>query len=132
MNPPDRKLLAKEWIDVAQDDLSYACTGYEETVFYPQICFQCQQSSEKALKGLLVFSGIEPPRTHDLSYLLDRCIIHASGMETHRHDCELLSEFYIETRYPPDIPEYQKEDAQNAIESASRILDTVKQITGIG
>lgn len=33
------------------------------------ICYHCQQSAEKYLKGFLVLHGMSPPKTHDLNQL---------------------------------------------------------------
>lgn len=37
------------------------------------ICYHCQQSAEKYLKGYLVFYGMIPPKTHDLDELCKLC-----------------------------------------------------------
>lgn len=37
------------------------------------ICFHCQQSAEKYLKALLALHNITPPKTHDLTFLVNMC-----------------------------------------------------------
>ena len=117
----------RAWLNKAHNDLKGAKVLLRENINDLAV-YHAHQSAEKALKGLLSFFGKEPPRTHDLSYLLDRTMAHASGMKEYREACEFLSDLYVETRYPPDIPDYRKEDAQKAIEYATRVLDAVNRI----
>jgi len=44
-----------------------------------------------------------------------------------RDACELLAGFYIETRYPPDIPLYEKEDIVDAFKKATQVKETVEK-----
>jgi len=60
------------------------------------------------LKGFLVFNKVAPPRIHELPKLLDECVKINPSLEKLRDACELLAGFYIESRYPPDIPDYTK------------------------
>jgi HEPN domain-containing protein len=64
-----------EWFTFADMDLDSA--EYLQGM-QPQpleiICYHCQQSSEKYLKGYLIYIGvIEPPKTHDLDDLCKMC-----------------------------------------------------------
>ena len=59
---------AREYISLAKDD-AYVCHSLREI---PQvapriICFHAQQAIEKACKSLLIWKGIPPRRTHDLT-----------------------------------------------------------------
>lgn len=62
-----RDELVNEWLDLAANDLRSA---YHLTTLHPVplevVCFHCQQAAEKSLKAYLVYSGIRPPKTHDL------------------------------------------------------------------
>jgi HEPN domain-containing protein len=61
---------AKEWLSYAEMDLSSAefLLG-KRPLPLEIICYHCQQSAEKCLKGLLVLKNQMPPKTHDLSLL---------------------------------------------------------------
>ncbi|NJD01515.1 MAG: HEPN domain-containing protein [Ruminiclostridium sp.] len=63
----DKNSIVKLWHDFANDDL---VTAKYLLNLYPLkleiICYHCQQSAEKILKGFLIDKDIEPPRTHDL------------------------------------------------------------------
>jgi len=44
-----------------------------------------------------------------------------------REDIEILNQYYIETKYPPDMPiEYPKEEAREAVDKAKVIFNTIK------
>lgn len=121
------KILANEWFNSARSDYQYAEVGLNEKQVFPQIAFLSQQIAEKFLKGFLILHGIEPPRIHDLPKLLDECIKSSPELEDIRDDCELLTGFYIESRYPPDIPEYTKEEIKNSFGKATKIKETVEK-----
>jgi len=124
----DSKKLSQEWFDSAENDFLYAQVGLKETTVFPQVAFLSQQVVEKYLKGFLVFHSSKPPFTHELPMLLDECIKINSELEHIRDACELLSGFYIETRYPPDIPDYTKEDIKQAFKSAELVRNKVKSL----
>ena len=67
--------ILQQWLDKGNDDLRSA--EYLSTMHHPTpdeiICFHCQQSSEKYLKGFLFLHDIEPPKTHNLIELLEMC-----------------------------------------------------------
>jgi len=68
------------WIQRAESNLARARLGRQsEDILYEDICFDAQQAAEKALKGLLVYSGLDVPRTHSVGYLLS-IIKESSGM----------------------------------------------------
>jgi HEPN domain-containing protein len=70
--PPEAHALARQFRAKAESDLRAAGllhgggSGLEDAV-----CFHCQQAVEKVLKAALLVAGTEPPRTHDVSYLLE-------------------------------------------------------------
>ena len=119
--------LAKEWFESAASDFEYAKIGLKQEIVYPQIAFLCQQSAEKYLKGFLVLHKVEPPRIHDLPKLLDTCKKIDSELEDLREACELLTGFYIEARYPPDIPDYSKKDIEVAFDNAEIVKDGIEK-----
>lgn len=120
-----QKQLAEEWFDAAESDLRYAEIGLKEEVTFPQIAFLAQQVAEKMLKGFLVLHKNEPPRIHDLTKMLEMCTKIMPELESLRDSCEILTGFYIEVRYPPDVPEYSKAEIQEAFNQASKIRDEV-------
>jgi HEPN domain-containing protein len=70
----DNRECALEWFRFADMDLGSAefLLG-KHPVPVEIICFHCQQSAEKYLKGILVLHGIQPPKIHDLQELCNLC-----------------------------------------------------------
>jgi HEPN domain-containing protein len=122
----DSKQLAKEWFAAALSDYNYAQVGLKEDEVYPQIAFLSQQIAEKYLKGYLILNGINIQKVHELPKLLDECVKIDSSLEKIRDACELLTGFYTEVRYPPDIPDYTKDEILEAFNNAKSIKEVVE------
>ena len=73
----------------------------------------------------MTLHGIEPPRTHDLVNLWRRCVILDQGMASLEDACRILTEDYIETRYPPEVKSYGRDKAEEAVKLASDAEDLV-------
>lgn len=128
MNNNTQEQLANEWFDAAISDYKYALVGLKENQVFPQVVFLSQQIAEKFLKGFLVLYKIEPPRIHDLTKLLDECLKIEPSLEKLRDACEVLTGYYIEVRYPPDIPDYTKTEIQEAFNHAKLVKEAVISI----
>ena len=128
---PNNKDLAKEWFESANSDFQYAEVGLKEEKIFPQIAFLSQQIAEKFLKGFLVLNDNKPTRVHELPKILDECVKINADLENLRDACELLTGFYIETRYPPDIPEYTKEEISEAFEKARFVKETIEPLINL-
>ncbi len=123
-----QNVLAQEWFDAATSDYQYAEIGLKEDKIFPQIAFLSQQVAEKFLKGFLILNNVEPPRTHDLTKLLDRCVKIAPKLKELLDACEILTGFYIEVRYPPDIPQYSKAEIEDAFNYATQVKEAIMSI----
>lgn len=71
MSAPTPRDLAAHWLAIAEGDLATA----EAVLGNPrlpsrQVAVLAQQAAEKAIKGVLVLAGREPPRSHDLTELI--------------------------------------------------------------
>lgn len=67
---------AQNWLEKAERNLSDAKLLFREGGFADTICFLCQQTAEKSLKGLLVSQEQEITnefRIHDLVRLINFC-----------------------------------------------------------
>ena len=92
------------------------------------ICYLCQQSVEKSLKGVLVKNDIEPPHTHDLERLRLICIEYNPVFENIKEACINLREYATTTRYP-DRPEITEADALYALNETERIYNICLVLT---
>ncbi|MES0337928.1 MAG: HEPN domain-containing protein [Candidatus Magnetobacterium sp. LHC-1] len=69
------KAIAIEWLKRAKSNLEIAIIGkLSNTILYEDLCFECQQAVEKALKGFLIFIEIPFSKTHSISYLIDMAL----------------------------------------------------------
>ena len=118
-----------DWVIKAGNDLKAAIAIYEYYEDPPtdMICYHFHQAAEKSLKGFLVFHKTKLHKIHDLIALLNICLTQDKTLEFLREDLETLNQYYIETKYPPDMPlDYPKEEAREAIDKAKIILDSIK------
>ena len=82
----------EEWLDRAESDLRFAQVGMRED-FYTHVCFLCQQTVEKALKGYLIFKARKYPRIHLLLDLLMLCMQHDYDFQQFRPYCNVLEQY---------------------------------------
>ncbi len=116
--------LVKDWLRFASENLLFARSGMKEDYApYHTICFLCQGSAEKYLKGFLIWNGWQLKKIHDLKNLLVFCIDFEPEFENLKEECGLLNEYIAKTRYPSDLPfeSIGKDDAREAIEAADKI-----------
>lgn len=121
----------QDWLLKAENDLkaAQAILGYYEQPPTDTICYHCHQSAEKALKGYLIFQETMFHKIHDLIVLLNLCLSKDKTLDRLREDLEILNQYYIETKYPPDMPiDYSKQEAEEAISKARFILNTIQSI----
>jgi HEPN domain-containing protein len=84
------------------------------------VCFLCQQVAEKYLKGYLLLRRQPPKRIHHLDVLLEDCIALDNSFERLVDDAVFLKRYYIENRYPDDLPEeVRPEEVAEAMTAAS-------------
>lgn len=94
--PPDDP---REWMNRARSNLALAKNRIPEA-YLEDLCFEAQQTAEKAIKAVLIKHGIEFPYVHDLNRLL--ALLEEAGEkipETIRK-AESLTTYAITTRYP--------------------------------
>ena len=113
-----------EWFQIADSDLASA--EYLHGM-RPQpleiICYHCQQSAEKYLKGYLIYKGItDPPKIHELNRLCEMCSDFEPSFCDIDKACAVLTRYAVQPRYPHElgITEY---DMLKALEYARQIRD---------
>ena len=111
-----------EWFRFADTDLNVA---NHMLSMHPQpleaICYHCQQSAEKYLKGYLIFRGIlNPPKIHNLDTLCDMCEPYDTRFEELQKFCETLTIYGVQPRYPHELF-IEESDMQKALEYAHQI-----------
>jgi HEPN domain-containing protein len=119
---------AKEWFIKGNHDLQTAEIILKDSdPPTDTLCFHCQQSVEKYLKGFLTLNNIDFIKTHDLEYLLKLSKNILKGIEDYEEDILALNKYSIEPRYPVDLPIYYSiEEAKDAFKKTKEIIDFIK------
>jgi HEPN domain-containing protein len=115
------------WIEYGREDLEMARRALQPPRTMPRsACFHAQQSAEKFLKAFLAWRRIAFPRTHDLEFLLGLCRAQDAAFAELAAACELLNEYGVPVRYPPeDGPVPEEPHAREALSLAERIATFV-------
>ncbi|MCL2055498.1 MAG: HEPN domain-containing protein [Oscillospiraceae bacterium] len=112
------------WFEFAERDLKTAVYLLTmRPIPVETVCFLCQQSAEKFLKGYLIYNGIlEPPKIHDLHTLRKMCLKFDNSFEMIVNQCELLTHFGVLPRYPDEL-EIDDETMKRAVRYAEEVKD---------
>jgi HEPN domain-containing protein len=120
--------IAQEWLIKGDEDFEFATINLEEgKPFFAQICFHFQQAAEKYLKAFIIAHELEFRKIHDLPLLLKICSSKDPSFEQLREDCEYLTTFYVEARYPVHWPaDFSRREAERAHHAATHIRSFVR------
>lgn len=114
----------EKWIIKAVNDLRVAeheLKQPEDEIVTDAICFHCQQSVEKLLKAYLASKNIDFGKTHNLEFLLERCLeIDPDFKEV---DVGNLSFYAVEIRYPDEFYIPSISEAKECFSIASKDKD---------
>ena len=95
--------LLEMWIEIAEKDLLSA----KKLLLPPDPQFEnalyhCQQCAEKATKALILLNGESPPRTHDITQLINILSEYYVGLNIFliNNKSNLITEFGVRFRYP--------------------------------
>ena len=117
--------IAKEWFNFGEIDLNTAKFLIQmKPTPLEIICYHCQQSAEKYLKGYIALDGGNVIKTHDLTLLNKVCIKSNIDFEKLEDDCIELVDYGVQVRYPFHL-ELQEYDMKKAIESAETISNFI-------
>ena len=97
------KDTTREWIRKAESDYQLAAgIAQRSEKFHDELCFHCQQASEKYLKALLEELGQAIPKTHNLVTVLHLLVGFHKQLRSFRRGLDFLTRFAVGTRYPGD------------------------------
>jgi HEPN domain-containing protein len=95
------KIIAKEWLKAANDDLVLISNIIDNESLTHLVAFHCQQAIEKSFKSVLEYNTNNVPKRHDLLMLKDLVF---DQIEVENEDMlEALNSLYTESRYPGDL-----------------------------
>ena len=120
--------LLLEWVKFSDMDLATAKHLHETMRPVPLeiVCYHCQQSAEKILKGFLIQSGVKPVKTHDLEFLRSNCEKIDQSFKEIAEACVRLNDYSSHPRYPMEI-EVTDSDALLSLQDSEKISEFVKE-----
>lgn len=119
----------REWLKKAEEDFAFASSILPDTTFYAQVCFHFQQAAEKYLKSYIVGKKLEFRKIHELRKLLKICEKDNASFSSFFDECDFLSPFYVDSRYPVHWPAtVSKEEALKAQEAALKIKNLIEKL----
>jgi HEPN domain-containing protein len=109
----------KRWVRFAEEEFVVAGKLLSDSPH--TAVYLLQQASEKYLKAVLLFQGIEPPLTHNLRDLLQ--LVSPQILETSLEvkAARLINVVSIPARYPSELDDPTLEEAQ-AVHNAASVL----------
>ncbi|MCK4468032.1 MAG: HEPN domain-containing protein [Desulfobacterales bacterium] len=115
--------IAKQWLAKARNDLLNVDNNLKaQEVPFDTVCFHCQQAAEKLLKAYLAGNRQSYPVTHDLFLILEKILPLRGDAEQLRDALAILMPYAVEIRYPDDWFMPSDQDAKEARDAASQVL----------
>ncbi len=102
-NPRDSRRF-DDWLNAAYDDLRAAKLLSHDDTLNNATAFHCQQCVEKCLKGFILCRSGNAVDGHNLTWLCRRAVSLDDRFTQWMDESAMLNHYYIETRYPTDIP----------------------------
>ncbi|MCS7205698.1 MAG: HEPN domain-containing protein [Leptospiraceae bacterium] len=131
--------LAKSYFEKAMVRLEVLYFLKEKKAF-SDVVREAQEAVELATKGMLRMKGIEPPKYHDVSYLILELRQTFHELQDHEiHELVRISKrlrkerelaFYGDVDFIPTI-EYKESDALQAIQETEFVINVAKKIFSI-
>lgn len=115
------------WLKRADEDLEVIELLLEKDGPASTICFHAQQAAEKYLKGFLAYHEKNVRKIHNLESLVKDCESFDETFNELLNDAKFLTQFYVETRYPGDIPDFTMVESRRAFEATKRTKEFVLQ-----
>jgi len=116
----------RNWLIKSQHDLGSARRLMEgDEPYLDTAVYHCQQAAEKSLKAFLTYHDVPFERIHDLSALLELCIAVEPSFERWRDIAEELSPYAVRFRYPSDVLEPERGEAEHALQQAKPFVDFI-------
>ena len=121
--------LARRWLIRARGSLELAHHPKGGNVQWEDLGFNAQQAAEKALKAVLVWHGVQPPKTHDAAELIRALQEKHLPVPPKAEELTSLTAFAVEARYPgAGFPEVSEEDYRGALGLATVVVDWAEKL----
>jgi len=103
VNPGDSRRY-DDWLQRAYEDLLSAGLLKDDERCFNSCAFHCQQAIEKALKSYILLIAGTLVDGHNLTWLCRKALRYDRTFQEWLDESAALNKYYIETRYPADIP----------------------------
>ncbi len=124
--------FVRKWIIKAENDIKVANQLIEtDEIITEAVCFHCQQAVEKYLKAFLIYHEVKFPKTHDISFLIEKCkTIDKDFDMLYEYDADFLTEFGVEIRYPDEFYIPSEDEAKRCLNIALKVRRFVRDKIG--
>ena len=113
---PIRVADTRAWLIKARKDLRSDEHGLSALPpLLDDVLFHCQQACEKALKGFLTWHDVPFRKTHSLEEIGEQCLAREPALKGVLDQAVPLTEYAWKFRYPGEIDEPTKEEAETAL-----------------
>lgn len=122
-----RQQRANEWLQRAKSNMARAKAGkVSSEILYEDLCYDAQQTVEKALKALCILHEILFPKTHDIVYLMELLEKRSVPIPEDVYKARILTGYAVETRYPGEYEPVNEDDYVNAVALAEKVVKWVE------
>jgi HEPN domain-containing protein len=117
----------RAWLSKAELDLRAAAHEMSAPAegLWGDVMFHSQQAAEKALKALLAWRDVPFRKTHNLEELGQQCVALDSTLRPVVDQSAPLSEYAWRFRYPGEIDEPGRAEAEEALAAARKVYGAV-------
>lgn len=113
-----------DWLFHAYQDLLAAKVLIKDKRLYDAAVFHCQQAMEKSLKGYMLYKTRRLFDGHNVTWLCKQAALADDGFKKWISPSTCLNRYYIETRYPADIPvDIPLDEAQEILDATVELMD---------
>lgn len=119
-----------DWLRKASNDLKAAKKLSNDNETLDCSVFHTHQCAEKAFKGFMIGTGRGIPKTHDLKFLLECCLIVKPDFMLVAEESKNLNPYGTESRYPNDRFFVDMQQVNDAIKAAEKILVFIGALGG--
>lgn len=118
----------RKWLERAKQDLKMlgiiSSEGFEG--IEDSFCYISHQAAEKLLKAFIVKQEQAAPRSHDLLFLLGKCIKYERSWSKLTDVLAILNEYAVSARYPDDFGD--KRTVEDAKEAYNCVVEVEKEL----
>jgi HEPN domain-containing protein len=120
-----------EWLRRARSNFARAAAEpANPDILLEDLCFDAQQTAEKAIKAVLVHRAIGFPKTHAIADLLSLAAQHGIEIPTGVSISTNLTAYAVEARYPGISESVGREEWIEAVASAGSVLRWAEALIG--